>query len=211
MPQGEESLRQRRRRETSRQIAEVGLRLFEQQGYDQTTMQVIAQAAGVAPRTLFHYFETKDLILRYWLADGFAGDLRSAVRQQPADRPPLDAVRAALLTLVARHEAPEAIVVDRVLNSTPTLRASKQATFIEWENALNAALAERYGTRHDADQLQAVAMLAIGALRLALEHRRSEPESSVPLDRRLDTMFDQVLAAAAAGAAYAAADDAQPR
>jgi AcrR family transcriptional regulator len=195
MPQGEETLRQRRRRETSRHIAETGLRLFEQQGYDQTTMQAVAEASGVAPRTLFHYFETKDRILRYWLAGEFAGELRSAMLEQPANSAPLVAARTALRELVAQHETPESLAVDRVLNSTPALRASKQATFIDWEDALNEALAERYGTQFDAEQLQAVAMLSIGALRLALERRRGEPESSVPLDRQLAAVFEQVSSA----------------
>ena len=88
MADGPETLRERRRRETSRHIAEVGLGLFEQQGYDETTMQAVAEAAGVAPRTLFHYFRTKDQLLHYWVAGGFAEDLAAAVLAQPPRLPP---------------------------------------------------------------------------------------------------------------------------
>jgi AcrR family transcriptional regulator len=196
MSDGPETLRERRRRETSRHIAEVGLRLFEQQGYDETTMQVIAEAAGVAPRTLFHYFATKDQLLRHWIAGGFAEDLGAAVLVQSPDLSPLEAVRTALLSLVTRHETPESLVVDRVLNSTPGLRASKQATFVEWEQMLAAVLEERYGTRYTSAHLRLVALVSIGALRLALEQRRHEPAPGAPLVQRLEAMLDEIPALA---------------
>jgi AcrR family transcriptional regulator len=192
MTDGPETLRQRRRRETSQHIADVGLRLFEQQGYDETTLQAVAEAAGVAPRTLFHYFRSKDQILRHWLAGDFGGDLHAAVLEQPAGQLPLDAARAALLSLVTRHEGPESVRVDRVLNSTPGLRASKQATFVEWETSLAQALEERYAARYSDGHLRVVAMVSLGALRLTLEQRRSDAEDRTPLVQRLQAAFDEI-------------------
>ena len=82
--------------------------------------------------------------------------------------------------------------MDRVLNSTPGLRASKQATFIEWEAALAGALSERFAAGHSDEHLRLIAMVSIGALRLALEQRRSDPGAGRPLTQRLETGFDEL-------------------
>lgn len=56
----EPALRERRRRLTEREIADAALDLFERQGVDGTTVDDIARAAGVSPRTFFRYFATKE-------------------------------------------------------------------------------------------------------------------------------------------------------
>ncbi|WP_210650959.1 TetR family transcriptional regulator [Nocardioides sp. SYSU D00065] len=56
----EPALRERRRRQTEREIGDVALELFERQGVDATTVDEIARAAGVSSRTFFRYFATKE-------------------------------------------------------------------------------------------------------------------------------------------------------
>jgi AcrR family transcriptional regulator len=56
----EMALRERRRRQTEREIADVALDLFERQGIDRTTVDQIAEGAGVSARTFFRYFATKE-------------------------------------------------------------------------------------------------------------------------------------------------------
>jgi AcrR family transcriptional regulator len=51
--------RELQRLETRRTLAEHALRLFEQQGFDETTVDEIAAAAGVSSRTFFLHFPTK--------------------------------------------------------------------------------------------------------------------------------------------------------
>ena len=51
--------RERQRLETRRTLSEHALRLFRDQGYDETTVEEIAAAAGVSPRTFFLHFSTK--------------------------------------------------------------------------------------------------------------------------------------------------------
>lgn len=60
VPEPELALRERRRRQTEREIADAALELFEQQGVDGTTVDDIARAAGVSARTFFRYFATKE-------------------------------------------------------------------------------------------------------------------------------------------------------
>ncbi|WP_165355056.1 TetR family transcriptional regulator [Nocardioides oleivorans] len=54
------ALRERRRRQTEHDISVVALDLFERQGIDHTTVDQIADGAGVSARTFFRYFATKE-------------------------------------------------------------------------------------------------------------------------------------------------------
>lgn len=51
--------RELQRLETRRNLAEHAIRLFSERGFDQTTVEEIAAAAGVSTRTFFHHFPTK--------------------------------------------------------------------------------------------------------------------------------------------------------
>ncbi len=59
----EQGLRERKRRETLRRIAEEGLKLFLTNGYEATTLDEIAEAAGISRRTFFYYLKSKEEIL----------------------------------------------------------------------------------------------------------------------------------------------------
>lgn len=54
------SLRERRRKETLREVSEAAITLFEQHGVAGTTVDDIAHEAGISPRTFFRYFPTKE-------------------------------------------------------------------------------------------------------------------------------------------------------
>jgi NADH dehydrogenase len=60
---GFESRRERKKEETRQRLLEAGWRLFRDQGYDDTTVAEIAEAADVAKGTLFNYFPTKESLL----------------------------------------------------------------------------------------------------------------------------------------------------
>jgi len=66
--------REARARETRRRIIEAGLLLFLEKGYVNTTVQGIAQAAGVAPATIYQAFGTKHAVLAAALDITVAGD-----------------------------------------------------------------------------------------------------------------------------------------
>jgi AcrR family transcriptional regulator len=56
-------LRARKRAQTEQRLADAALRLFAELGYDNTTIEAIADAAEVSPRTFFRYFESKEALL----------------------------------------------------------------------------------------------------------------------------------------------------
>lgn len=163
-----ESLRARKRQDTLRRIAETGLRLFGERGYEATTLDAIAEAAGISRRTFFSYFRSKEEILLEWQMRGFSAQLREAVLGQP-DGAPIDVVRGAMLQLAAGIRTQEFISIDRVMRASETLKARKQASYGLQEQALHAALVERWPDPARSHALRLVAMVSLGAMRLAIE------------------------------------------
>ncbi|TWB22619.1 TetR family transcriptional regulator [Nitrospirillum amazonense] len=187
-----EGLRDRKRRETMQRIADTGLRLFMENGFEATTLDAIAAAAGIARRTFFYYFKSKEDVLLAWQGSGFVEAIGPALRQEPTDQSPLAAARHCLLTLVARFETKVAIAADALLRSTETLRARKLAKMVDMERDLAQVMAERWPDRPPED-VRMAAMLAIGALRLAQEDWRRDhaahPDTARPLADHLNATF----------------------
>lgn len=191
-PETTEGLRAHKRRATRRRLAETGLRLFLQQGYEATTLDQIAEAAGVSRRTVFHYFDQKEDILLAWKA-GFAESMRAAIRAQRPDRPPLDLVLSAFLQLAAEFEADDHIRIERLLASTERLDASKHAQYGEQEQAVFEALAELLPALERRERLRLVAMAAVGALRIAFQ-RWLARDGAEPLADHLRRAFAELRA-----------------
>lgn len=164
-----EGLRARKRQETLRRIAETGLRLFSERGYEATTLDAIAEAAGISRRTFFSYFKSKEEILLEWQMRGFNAQLREAVLAQPDGLAPVAVVRGAMLQLVAGFRTQEFIGIDRVMRTSEILQARKQASYGLHEQALHAALVERWPDPARSRALRLVAMVSLGAMRLAIE------------------------------------------
>jgi AcrR family transcriptional regulator len=183
-----EGRRERRKHETLQRITEVALKLFIENGYEGTTLEAITAASGIARRTFFYYYKSKDEILMALQGSGFIEALRPCILEQPKDLAPLDVVRNCLLQLVFRHEMKESIIVDRLLRSTEALRARKQAIFVEMEQIVFEALCELWPQAKRRAPLRIVAMVSIGAMRVAMEAWQQEGGKR-PLAKHLRDSF----------------------
>ena len=76
--------RETKRRETHAALVASAMRLFAEHGYQATTIAAIAADAGVAPRTFFGYFPTKEAVL-FWPFDVLAANLEDALSEGPDD------------------------------------------------------------------------------------------------------------------------------
>jgi AcrR family transcriptional regulator len=173
-PTKNEGRRDRKKRETLRRIAETGLKLFIEKGYEGTTLEAIAAASGIARRTFFYYYKSKDEILMATLGGGMVKALRPDLLEQSRDQAPLNAVRNCLLHLTSLHETKESIIVDGLLRSTEALRARKQAIFVEMEQSVFDALCELWPQAKRRAAHRIVAMVSIGAMRVAMEAWRHD-------------------------------------
>jgi AcrR family transcriptional regulator len=113
-----------KRERTLAALVEAGLELFEQQGYEQTTVAQIARAAGVTEMTFFRYFPAKEHLL---LDDPYDPQLTAAIADQPRELAPFlraaRGIRAAWRSL----PEPEAPVIRRrvrIAANTPALRGA---------------------------------------------------------------------------------------
>ncbi|MDB5488808.1 MAG: TetR family transcriptional regulator [Reyranella sp.] len=183
-----EGLRERKRRETLQRITDAGMRLFIEKGYEATTLDEITAEAGISRRTFFYYFKSKDDILLS-LQNGIGDMIVGALQLVPRDKRPLDALRDAIVTVCAAVPADDMIAIDRLMRSSEAVQARKQASYIQHERAVFAALRERWPEPERETGLRLVAMLAIGAMRLACDVLSRE-DGKRPLPELLHEAFD---------------------
>jgi AcrR family transcriptional regulator len=139
-----ETLRARRKRRTAEAIVNNALRLFEERGFDQTTIDQIAEAAEISRRTFFRYFTDKEEL--FFAEDERLLDvIQDTLDHAPAGEPVVDLAHRATRALAAESVAdPERRVArERLIAATPALLARRMAKNLRWERAIAERLLER--------------------------------------------------------------------
>jgi len=83
---GHSGLRQRKKESSRRAIEDAAWELFAEKGYEETSINDIAERADVAPRTFFRYFPSKEAVL-YPQFDELLQSVRDEFHRRPADEP----------------------------------------------------------------------------------------------------------------------------
>lgn len=194
-------LRERKKRETRRLLAEVATRMFAERGFDEVTVAEIAAAANVSEKTVFNYFATKeDLVLEG--RQEVEARLVAAVRERAPGESLLAAVRRHTLSVAGRMDA---LPVERraafrkVLQSSPAVRARMRQMSLRTEDELVRVIAEETAApagdpmpRVVADVLGRLACLAFVAAGGSDGERRSHAETLAGIDATFD-LFDRGL------------------
>jgi TetR/AcrR family transcriptional regulator, regulator of mycofactocin system len=179
---------------SARELELIALRLFSEHGFDETTVEQIAAAAGVSRRTFFRYFDTKSDVL--WHAfDGEVAALRNAFAAVPAGLPLRAAIRQVVVS-VNRYRAediPELRTRMNLIGSVPALQASAAHHYDAWERAVSEYAGQRLG-----QPTEALLPLAIGRATLAV-CRAAYDRWVEAGDADLTIYLDQALSALAAG------------
>jgi AcrR family transcriptional regulator len=136
-------LRERKKQQTRASIARAALRLFADRGYDETTLADIANAANVAPRTIFAYFESKEDIL-LCEENGFLSQLKQRLDERPAGTTTVDAIREFLASL--KHPNEEAKLRKQVIAANPDLQVKMRGRHAQLEPMLAESIAKDLGT-----------------------------------------------------------------
>ncbi|HNM83659.1 MAG: TetR/AcrR family transcriptional regulator [Mycobacterium sp.] len=109
-------LRERKKQATRAKLIDAAADLIDKQGYSKTTVEQIANAVDVSPRTVAHYFPSKEQLLLS-MVDAYATAAGAEFATVPADLPPLQALLAANATLLDRIADQESLVDVRRLAS----------------------------------------------------------------------------------------------
>src|SRR5438552_16587217 len=120
-------LRERTRRAVRAELADVALRMFADRGYEKTTVDDIARAAGLTKRSFFRYFPSKE-DAAFAQIDVLGETVVDEIRARPADEPPWTCLHQVLRrwdqASVATDLASEQELASyRLIESTPVLRA----------------------------------------------------------------------------------------
>jgi mycofactocin system transcriptional regulator len=203
------AVRTGRRPSTSRaELERVALDLFTSRGFEATTVEDIAAAAGIGRRTFFRYYASKN--------DAVWGDfdaeldrLRRWFAGCRPDLPLMDAVRHAVLTFnrLDRDQVPWHRRRMRLILDTPALQAHSTPMYARWRAVIAEFAAGRVGARPEDLVPQLIAHAALGAAVAAYEQwLRSEDAELEPLLDRAMTELSRGFG----GHEAAAADRAQP-
>ncbi len=85
------------------ELEAVALRLFDQRGFKDVTVDEIAFAAHISTRTFYRYFPNKEDVLQVQI-DRRSTSLRAALAARPAGEEPLESLRLALADQLARED-----------------------------------------------------------------------------------------------------------
>ncbi|MET8559026.1 helix-turn-helix domain-containing protein [Streptomyces sp. NPDC004959] len=191
--------RESKKEATRARIAEAGLRLFREHGYDATTLDDIAAAAGISRRTFFYYFKSKDDVLLAWHGAGaLSSALHPAMLEQSPEQTPLEAAMRCLLSLASRYETAESKAMDALMRSSDALSGRKDIAEIQMERDLADAMSTLWPDPAQRTHLRIAAMMAIGTLRLSLDDWRNDT-SDTPLAHHLDRNFRTLMPSASDG------------
>jgi AcrR family transcriptional regulator len=187
------SLRDRKRERTRRMIQAEALRLFTTKGFQATTIEEIAAAADVAPRTFFRYFPTKEEVV-FW-AD-YQPTLAAFVTTRPDEEPALEALRHGIVDgLATFYQQDRERLLERIRLAfrTPALHPRLRQQQAEWADGMAQILAQRLSARPDDLEVRAVAAAVAAALFVAIEEWQAH-DGQGDLGALIDRALDAVLA-----------------
>ncbi len=191
----------RRRTTTCDQIADIALDLFAAHGFGEVSVDDIAEASGIARRTLFRYYPSKNAIpwgdfdahLRHFAT--VLADAGSGSGSAPSSGVVIP-VRAALRTALLDFNSVDDFQTDRhrrrmqLILHTPELQAYSMTMYAGWRRVVAEFVARRTGSAAQDLVPQTVAWLLLGVALSAYEYWLSHPH--VPLAEAMGTAFDAV-------------------
>jgi AcrR family transcriptional regulator len=163
-------LRERKKRQTAMRIWQAAVDLFVERGFDNVSVQEIADAAEVSKMTVFNYFGTKEDLVFRPMEEHF-GDAARAVRERAPGESAVRAVRRQFLEMVETRDPsiglnsqPFARQIRQLVRDTPVLMERAVLSAQQGTRDLAAVLAEETGDR----MLATVAAAMLSAARNAL-------------------------------------------
>ena len=160
-----EGLRERKKAKTHAEVQKQALRLFREKGYDNTTVEQIAEAAEVSPSTFFRYFSTKEDVVMYNIIDPVVIE---SFKAQPAELSPIQAIRVAIKSaydgFTVEESADDLQERTKLMRMVPELRAKMLDKLTQNLEVLAQLTAERIGRSADDIAVRSFAGAVIGVI-----------------------------------------------
>jgi mycofactocin system transcriptional regulator len=166
----------------------VALELFAERGFERTTVDDLADAAGIARRTFFRYFPSKNDVV-YGDFDAALEELRARLAATPEDVPLVDGIRDAVLAFNAlppEAESQHRVRMALVLH-TPALQAHSTLRYAGWRAVIAEHTAARLGLDSSDFLPQLLAHQSLACAVAAYEQWLARPGSD--LARLIDEAF----------------------
>ncbi len=187
----------RKRSTTQDHITSVALDLFAERGFDDVSVDDVARAAGIARRTLFRYYPSKNAI-PWGDFDGHLDHMRDLLHAEPVAAPISVALRSAMLAFNSFDEAETAHHRQRmrVILETAALQAHSMTMYAGWRAVVADFVARRLDLAATALIPQTTAWTMLGVALSAYENWLAD--ENVSLQTALGEAFDTVAAGIAA-------------
>ncbi|EFH84000.1 TetR/AcrR family transcriptional regulator [Ktedonobacter racemifer] len=164
------SLRERKKRLAQATIEEAALQLFQQKGYERTSIQDIADVVMMSPRTFFRYFASKEDVLLEPMRAIQSEGLRFLQHAAPTESPHA-ALRATFEYLARLHQQQRAsfLTLYHVVMQVPSLASIYVYALMKTEPSLCEALYSRLKAATNRQEIRFLVAIYMAALRVALE------------------------------------------
>ncbi len=187
----ESDWRQRKKTATRDRIRASALRLFTEQGYDATTVEQIAAAAGVSHMTFFRYFPAKEDVA---LSDSYDPLIATHIAKTPASWPVTRRIRAVLaegLRQVYDTDKDTLLAQNKLIISTPALRERLWASQMDTQELILQALGAGQHDPHPSFQDRVTVAACLAAATTAIltwVENDGTPELPDLIERAFDTL-----------------------
>jgi AcrR family transcriptional regulator len=191
------SLRDRKKWLAQTTIEEGALRLFQQQGYEQTSIQDIADAVRMSPRTFFRYFASKEEVL-FGPVHAIQHEGLDFLQHMAPTESPHAALHATFVHLASRYQQQRASFLIRyqVARQAPSIASLYLYALMESEPAMREALSSRLQAAPSSEEIRFLVALYITALRVAIEEwleKKAQGDLVFLLRRYLDAFLSLPL------------------
>lgn len=193
------SLQERKQALVRDTIWEAAIDLFAEKGFDETTVDDIAQAAGTSRRSFFRYFESKSDLMAQPIVS-YGTSLTDAIKNCPQTYSPAEVFRHTVLA-VARKSAshPRTRKVMEIAAKYPAAREAQIARVAEVQDQVAEAYARRY-KKHSKEQTAAQVLAALTLSILGVTYRSwfasGQVDIAVTVGQILETLCDVTCGAA---------------
>ncbi|KJE24254.1 transcriptional regulator, TetR family [Frankia torreyi] len=160
----------RRPATSAAELEHLALQIFAERGFEETTVDDIARAAGIGRRTFFRYFASKNDV-PWGDFDGQLEVMRASLASAAAGEPTVAVLRRAILDFNTYPPAEGAWLRRRMtlILRTPALQAHSTLRYASWRGVIAEFVARRVGQPADALTPQAVAAAHLGVAVTAYE------------------------------------------